>query len=370
MKKKIIVFHLLNNFTGSPLILRNVLELLVRNGYDVELYTSSGDGFLSKIDGIKYKSNFYIRSNFRIITFFTFFASQFFLFFALLKRLEKNNSIIYVNTILPFTAILAGNIFRIPVIVHVHEDKVHPRLLNSFLFFVTNRFSNYLILVSNYLLKNHIGTNAKTNVVYNSVSSDFSTFPKPMKNKQGTTFEVLMLASLRPYKGLSVFLEISKCLPNVNFNLVLSDTPQDVDKYFLKEYIPKNMNVFSLQKNVHIFYSNADLVVNLTDKDSVIETFGMTILEGMHYRLPVIVPIVGGITDLVEDGMNGFLFDSKEINSIVEKINCLATNQILWEKMSNRSFELKEKFSIENFENGINNVLEEAFQTFNRKKYY
>ena len=51
MNKKIIVFHLLNNFTGSPMVLRNVIELMVRKGYDVELYTSSGDGFLSGISG-------------------------------------------------------------------------------------------------------------------------------------------------------------------------------------------------------------------------------------------------------------------------------------------------------------------------------
>jgi glycosyltransferase involved in cell wall biosynthesis len=345
------------------MVLRNVIELMVRNGYDVELYTSSGEGFLSEISGIKYRKNFYIRSKFRLFTFFTFFISQFSLFWVLLLNIPKKNSVIYVNTILPFSAILAGKLFRIPVIVHVHEDKVHPRILNSFLFFITNRFPNYLILVSNYLFKNHTHSSSKIKVIYNSVSSEFMAFPKPIKNKQGATFKVLMLASLRPYKGLKAFLEISKLLPNIYFNLVLSDAPRDVDKYFLGEFIPYNLNIFSLQKNVHNFYNEADLVINLSDKDSWVETFGMTILEGMHYRLPVIVPIVGGITELVDNGKNGFLLDSKEINSIVEKINCLASDHVLWEKMSNRSFELTEYFSIENFEKGINNVIEEAFQS-------
>jgi glycosyltransferase involved in cell wall biosynthesis len=370
MKRKVIVFHLLNNFTGSPMVLRNVIELMVRDGYEVDLYTSSGEGFLSGIIGINYKKNFYFRSKIIYFTFFTFFLSNFLLFWLLIFKIPRKNIVIYVNTILPFSGILVGKFLRLPVIVHVHEDRVHPRLLNSFLFFVTNRFSKYLILVSKYLLKNHNTSNSKIHVVYNSVSLDFLAFPKPVKKRIKNNFMVLMLASLRPYKGLSSFIEISKLLPHLTFNLVLSDSTQDVDVFFSGKRIPQNLKIYSLQKNVHFFYKDADLVINLSDRELWVETFGMTILEAMHYRLPVIVPIIGGITELVEDGKNGFLIDSKEVPQIVNKISSIVTDQMLWEKMSVRSFELTKKFSIENFENGINNVLEEAFQTFNRKIQY
>ena len=345
------------------MVLRNVLELMVRNGYDIDLYTSSGEGFLSGIKGINYNKNFYFRSKVKFFTFFTFFFSQFLLFWVILLKIPKRNSVIYVNTILPFSSILVGKLLKLPVIVHVHEDRVHPRLFNSFLFFITNKFSNYIILVSNYLVKNHNKTNSEINVVYNSVSSDFLSYPKTIKIKQGDNFKVLMLASLRPYKGISSFYEISKLLPRITFNLVLSDSYKDVDKYFSGQSIPENLNIYSLQKNVHIFYNDVDLVMNLSDKESWIETFGMTILEAMYYRLPVIVPIVGGITELVEDEKSGFLLDSNDITSIVEKIECLSSDHILWEKMSHRGFELTEYFSIENFDKGIKSVVEKAFQS-------
>jgi len=32
-----------------------------------------------------------------------------------------------------------------------------------------------------------------------------------------------------------------------------------------------------------------------------VETFGLTILEGMTYKLPAIVPPVGGVIELVEE---------------------------------------------------------------------
>lgn len=42
-------------------------------------------------------------------------------------------------------------------------------------------------------------------------------------------------------------------------------------------------------------------MLNLTNKNQAIETFGMTPLEAMTCGLPVIVPTVGGIAELVID---------------------------------------------------------------------
>ncbi|MCF0126758.1 MAG: hypothetical protein HUJ68_13585, partial [Clostridia bacterium] len=55
---KIVCTHLLNNFTGSPNILRNtVLSLSEEN--EVVLLTSKSEGFLSNLEGVKYKYNGY-----------------------------------------------------------------------------------------------------------------------------------------------------------------------------------------------------------------------------------------------------------------------------------------------------------------------
>ncbi len=360
MKSKIFVFHLLNGFTGSPLVLRNVLLLMVRSGYDVELYTSSGEGFLSGIDGIKYNFNFYVRSRYRLITFFTFFFSQIFLFLILLYKLPKKNSIVFANTILPFSGVLAGKVLRMPVIVHVHEDSVQPAILNRFLFFITNRYSDQIILVSEYLRKNHLSALGEISVVYNSVSEEFNSINKVVKVKPQNEFNVLMLSSLRSYKGLNEFLAISRLLPHVSFTLVLSEEIQIINRFFEGETIPSNVILHSLQKDVHPFYRDADLVINLSKKDFWIETFGLTILEAMHYGVPVIVPTIGGITELVKDDMNGFLIDSTDIHLIVDKINLLSSDIEVWQKMSSKSLEIKDHFSINVFENGILQVLENS----------
>lgn len=344
------------------MILRNVLEEFVEQNYSVELYTSSSDGFLSGIKDVKRLNNFYFRSDIRFITFFSFFLSQIFLFSILLFKRRERNTVIYVNTILPFSGILLARVLKLPVIVHVHEDTVSPRLLNEFLFFVVNRFANQIILVSNYLRKNHKQTRAEIDVIYNSVSQEFASYPKKIKYNCNSDFNVLMLSSLRPYKGINEFLELAKLLESFTFCLVLSESKKSVADFFSKIVIPSNLEIFPTQKNVHVHYQHADLVINLSDKDSWIETFGMTILEAMNYGLPVIVPRVGGITELVQEGENGFLIDSKDMDGLIGKIRLLASEPDIWKKMSDKSVEYASLFTNEKFKSKLEILLNKFFE--------
>ena len=92
---------------------------------------------------------------------------------------------------------------------------------------------------------------------------------------------------------------------------------------FIKEHkivIPQNLSIFPRQSNIHQFYNNASILLNLSNPNKVIETFGMTALEGMSAALPVIVPTVGGITEFVEDGVNGYKFEKSNEKQLSEKI--------------------------------------------------
>ena len=218
MPQRIAFFHLLNNYTGSPQILSSVINTAQDNGDEVQLYTSSTEGFLS---GFKSNNNFYKRSEHRILTLFSFFISQFLLAIKLLFE-NKKDEIYYVNTILPFGAILIGRLLGKRVITHVHEYEISPKLLSNFLFWVVRKFSSEVIVVSKFLESNPNLEGANVTVIYNCVTCEFEKKSKGfIKTSQG--FEVLMLASLRPYKGLSEFIELARRVPNGTFTLVLSD---------------------------------------------------------------------------------------------------------------------------------------------------
>ncbi|WP_339868298.1 glycosyltransferase family 4 protein [uncultured Algoriphagus sp.] len=352
MPQKIVFFHLLNNFTGSPQILSSVINTAKQDGFEVKLYTSNTEGFLSDLET---ETNFYRRSEHRILTLFSFFFSQFLLSIKLLVKNKRADGIYYINTILPFGAILMGRLLGKRVITHVHEYEISPKLLSNFLFWVVRTFSSEVIVVSRFLQTNPKLRGAKVQVIYNCVTKEFETKAKNT-TKNPKAFEVLMLASLRPYKGISEFVTLSKQMPAVNFKLVLSDDKREVDRFIANESLPVNIQIFPVNKDVHSFYANASLILNLAHPDKWVETFGMTILEGMHYDLPAIVPRVGGITELVKDGVNGYQINYNELSEIVSEINKMVAEPTYWKKLSEGAAIERRGFSRTIFESKISKL--------------
>ena len=80
-----------------------------------------------------------------------------------------------------------------------------------------------------------------------------------------------------------------------------------------------NLQIISRQNDVTPFYNDASIVLNLSDKQRFVETFGLTALEAMSAGLPVIVPTEGGIAEMVEDGANGYKIDVQDL----DRINCM-----------------------------------------------
>ena len=65
------------------------------------------------------------------------------------------------------------------------------------------------------------------------------------------------------------------------------------------------------------------------------ETFGNSIIEGSYHKLPVVASCVGGVPEIVEDGLSGYLVDYKDIETFIEKIKMLVDDEELRGKMGN-----------------------------------
>jgi glycosyltransferase involved in cell wall biosynthesis len=169
-----------------------------------------------------------------------------------------------------------------------------------------------------------------------------------------------MLASLKLYKGIEEFVEIARSLEphkKISFTLVVNASEQECESYFKGKDVSKNIEIYSSQSEVAPFYSKARLVVNLSHTDTWIETFGLTIIEAMAYGIPVIAPPVGGPSEIVTDGLNGYLLDSKKVECIAEKIVELASDQVTWARLSKNALLRSEMFSQESFQKEIINLL-------------
>lgn len=335
--------------------MRNTILIAREMGKEVHLYTNRGEGFLSDIGGITYHSNYYVRSRFRILTLFTFFLSQFFLITLLLKH-KRDNCTFFINTILPFSAIWMGKFLKKKVLVHVHEYEISPNLLNRFLFWVVRRYADEVIVVSRFLAQNPFLRGRNPRIIYNCVKEELELGAKS-KNMPRGEFRILMLASLRPYKGIAEFLELARTLPQIGFDLLLSDSEKDVIRWKTEKIIPRNLEILPVQKDVIPYYQRASLVMNLTNKDKCLETFGMTVLEGMQFGLPAIVPTEGGVTELITHGENGFLVDYSDLNKIRELVVKMQSDRQYWLRLSQNASRRSGLFSRENFEKEITNLL-------------
>ncbi|MEL6670629.1 MAG: glycosyltransferase family 4 protein [Bacteroidota bacterium] len=347
------IVHLLNNYTGSPLVLRHSLTAFEKAGWETDLYTSAGPGFLDEAPvsrrfkaWYRWVANPYLRLLF-------FMLSQFMVAFRLLKYWNQP-VVIYANTILPFGAGLAGWLMGKPVLYHVHETVFQPLIFTKFLLAVMKKAAHRLLFVSQYLQTYHALPDMPQGVLYNALETAFTQKAAAHPEKAHTAaLSVLMVCSLKKAKGIFEFLEIAGALPAHRFTLVISQEQPAINHFLGGAYIPKNVNIFPVQKDLHPFYAQHQVFLSLSHPIEWPETFGMAIVEAMSYGLVPIVPEVGAPPEIVRDGLEGFQRDMRKPESIIQVLKRLASDASLYEGCSQASRKRTQSFSIESYESEI-----------------
>ncbi len=358
MKPKIVAVHLLNDFSGSPMVLSQVLKGLITSGHEVVLHTAGGrEGFLSAIDCKKKYFHYRFHQN-TICRLWAFLFSQVNVFFQLLQY-RNQNVVIYVNTLLPFGAALAGKMMGKKVVYHIHESYINPAILKNFLRGVAAYTAETAVYVSNYLCNEEKIEKIKHKVVYNALPDEFMAKAEGFKYYVPipSLFIVLMVCSLKEYKGINEFVSLASRHPNLKFEMVLNTTKEEISAHFTAGKIPFNLTLFSTQKDLDPFYRRASLLLNLTNPQKCIETFGMTILEAMCYGIPVIAPPFGGPTEIVSAGINGFTIDVRHEFDLDTTIDRMYNDVQLMESLSINAKETAARFNTNHLQYEIEKVI-------------
>jgi glycosyltransferase involved in cell wall biosynthesis len=356
-KQRILAFHLFNDRSGSPKVLRQLLvDWAKHEEFQIHLFTSKkDDGFLTEISKIETHNSWYQYSSNPWLRLVLYTSSQIILLIKMLFFIKKGD-IVYINTILPFGAAIAGKIKSCRIIYHIHEVSIKPKPLKWFLLFVVRKTSKEVIYVSNFVKETINIPHKPSHIVYNSIENSFLDSILEKRYKPSVS-NILMVCSLKKYKGIFEFLDLAKSLPQYQFRLVLNANDSEIKAFFSGSQLPKNLTTFSVQKNLHPFYHWADMILNLSHTDEWVETFGLTIIEGMAYSLPSIVPPVGGILEVIEDGITGFVVDSRDTMQLIEKIERIFEDTNLYHKMSIAAHERLGIFSEENMLTKVREIL-------------
>ena len=361
--KHIVCFHHFNDYSGSPKVLKMVLEGLLEKGYQVDLVTSSG-GVLDELKGMegfrKHSYRYHFSMN-PIVTMCRYAAVQVYVFWVALRWMFDKDVVFYINTLLPVGPALAGRLMGKRVVYHYHENAFIKSAFYKALAWMMQRLAHEIICVSGYQAS-FLSAKKKVIVIPNALPKNFVEKLHPDQKAAFRQKTVLMLSSLKGYKGTKEFIELSQRLPQYRFIIVINDRQENIDAYLqenrLEVSLQRNLQVFPRQNDVTGFYGQSSIVLNLSDKNRFIETFGLTALEAMRAGLPVIVPTVGGIAEMVDDGVNGYKIDVQNRDLIAQRIEEMLSMEDLYIRMGENALLHAHRYDTEEMLSQIRYVME------------
>ena len=147
------------------------------------------------------------------------------------------------------------------------------------------------------LLKERITSNVC--VVYNGVSIPYRLKCDPFERMKGYVRKVLCIARLSPPKNLDLFLEVAVLLPQYAFIWI-------GNQHEYTQNSPSNVFFMGSLPNAGAYNEYADLFM----LPSNYEGLPMTIIEAMSLGKPVVASNVGGISEIVLNGENGYTVEN------------------------------------------------------------
>ncbi len=172
-----------------------------------------------------------------------------------------------------------------------------------------------------------------------------------LNNQYKKENQIVFLGRYESRKGIDILLNaiplVCKKIPNVIFKLIGGDPNSNYELDFRNKF-PQyvNTNVFFLGIKERDFINKTLAESSILVAPSRYESFGLIFVEAMQFGLPVIACNVGGATDIVSNGLDGFLIENFSYEELTDKIVLLLNDKDLMITMGgNAKNKFKDKFT-------------------------
>jgi glycosyltransferase involved in cell wall biosynthesis len=293
---------------------------------------------------------FNAKRNFLAFIEIPFFIVAEFFWTALLLRAQKIQ-IIHSHWLIPQGLIGAffSRLYGIPHIVSVHGSDLILFKKNKFL----NPLCQFIVQHADRITVNSSYTKKQLEAIVPAASAKVSVIPmginpqkfgrtgsSELRRKYNASHIILSVGRLIDIKGT---IYLIRALPKIlsyhprTVLLIAGDGPEKEKIYRESMALGLEKNVFFLgfvrRTEVPILFGDSDIfVIPSIDIAGHTEAQGIVVLEAMASGCPIIGSNVGGIPDMVRDGVNGFLVPEKDHLAIADAINRLLANPLLQEK--------------------------------------
>lgn len=255
-----------------------------------------------------------------------------------------------------------------PDIIHLHSSKVgilgrivfpHKKIIYTVHGFDSIRiaYRKYLPIekffqkkckaivgVSNYDKKNLLSEGVTNNVfcVFNGICQPQGDVELDIAREY--TKRILCIARVAKPKRFDLFLETASRLPQYAF--VWIGNQQKI------ENVPVNVFCLGNISNAGIYNNKTDLFMLASDYEGL----PMVILEAMSFGRPVVASKVGGINEVIKDGVNGYTVDNTA-KSFADKIEYVLEHRDVYDSFSENAIKLfNDNLTVDKMVNAYMNI--------------
>jgi glycosyltransferase involved in cell wall biosynthesis len=288
---------------------------------------------------------------------------------------SHNIDMVHANTIVPAS-------YLIPLIIYAqlflrnikwfwsdHDLKYFSKL-DSIISQLCSRLYDRTLVVSE-AVKSKYKNSDNITVLYNGLDTAYF---KPDANKRNvfrakvvkdeSMILIGMAASITPDKGqlnlIKAFQNLSSSFNNVMLILAggfATDTPDYSEK--VRSAIAQDDKIVYLGfiDNITEFYNGCDIIVNNSNQLRS-ESLGTTIYEAMACEKVVIASDTGGTPEIIADKVDGFLFQTDNVDDLQSTLLSVITNYSALDQVRSAAREkVKVKFNIKTMISNYNNII-------------
>jgi colanic acid/amylovoran biosynthesis glycosyltransferase len=251
---------------------------------------------------------------------------------------------------------------------YVYENSIHvyDQLFQEGEFFLANCefFRNRAV---------NLGCNPERIVVHGS-GLDCRKFPfKPRYFPADGKVRIATTGRLVEKKGIEygirAIAKLAESYPNIEYNIIgdgeLKEQFEELSIQLNIGHIIKlwgwkqQKEIVEILDNCHIF-----IAPSVTAADGNQDAPVNTLKEAMAMGLPVISTFHGGIPELVEDGVSGFLVPERDADAIALKLNYLIEHPQIWQKMGQAGRRrVEEKYDMNKLNDELVSIYQQMLST-------
>ena len=267
-------------------------------------------------------------------------------FLLCLKEILLNQiDIIYVNSSIQLSAVLAARLTNRKLMVFVLEDYYHDNLqMRHWLFSLLSRSADLLLCQSGRLENDLKSYGAKVKVIYAGVY-EIEGRPSELKSHDPRFFNVGIIGKIYPLKGQATVIAALERLVREGLPIkvhILGGYRRFSNNYFYYRKLKRLVENKGLIEKV-VFEEPASLSQIYLGLDAVViasrsEGFSLVYPEALKYGRPVIATCTGVMADVGKEGENLMFFDYGDDQHLAEKIKLIYSNKELRSKLAQNGY--------------------------------